>query len=73
MIPKIQELNFPEYATLTSADVEFNDMGEKSITAQVKISKAIVPDFDNWAVVFQDEKYIMPLRKPQGSVENEHN
>lgn len=73
MIPKIQELNFPEYATLTSADVEFNDMGEKNITAQVKISKAIVPDFDNWAVVFQDEKYIMPLRKPQGSVENEHN
>lgn len=46
-------------------------MGEKSITTQVKIDGDIVPDFSrDWEVEFQGEKYIMPLRIPQGAKEN---
>lgn len=74
MIPDIKELNFPkingkQYATLTHAEVDMADMGEKTITTKVKIDHDVKPDFSqDWAVVFQGEKYIMPLRKPQGSV-----
>lgn len=76
MIKDIQELNFPkidgkQYATLSHADVNIADMGEKTITTQVKIDGDIVPDFSyDWEVVFQGEKYIQPLRKPQGAKEN---
>lgn len=46
-------------------------MGEKTITTQVKIDGEIVPDFSfDWVVEFQGEKYIMPLRIPQGAKEN---
>lgn len=46
-------------------------MGEKTITTQVKIDGDIVPDFSqDWEVEFQGEKYIMPLRIPQGVKEN---
>lgn len=76
MIPAIQELNFPkkegkQYATLSHATVNLADMGEKTISTQVKIDGEIVPDFSyDWAVEFQGEKYIMPLRIPQGAKEN---
>lgn len=47
-------------------------MGEKTITTQVKIDGEIVPDFTfDWEVEFQAEKYIMPLRIPQGSKGND--
>lgn len=47
-------------------------MGEKTITTQVKIDGEIVPDFSfDWEVEFQGEKYIMPLRIPQGSKGND--
>ena len=50
MIPDIKELNFPkkdevQYATLTQASAIIADMGEKTITTQVKIDGDIVPDF----------------------------
>lgn len=76
MIPAIQELNFPkidgkQYATLSHATVNLADMGEKTISTQVKIDGDIVPDFSqDWEVEFQGEKYIMPLRQPQGAKEN---
>lgn len=76
MIPDIKELNFPkidgkQYATLTHATANIADMGEKTITTQVKIDGNIVPDFSfDWAVEFQGEKYIMPLRIPQGAKGN---
>lgn len=76
LIPDIKELNFPkvdgkQYATLTQATANIADMGEKTITTQVKIDGNIVPDFSHdWEIEFQGEKYIMPLRKPQGSKEN---
>lgn len=76
MIPDIVEVNFPkkngkQYASLNQATVNISDMGEKTITAQVKIDGEISPDFSfDWEVMFQGEKYIMPLRKPQGAKEN---
>lgn len=76
-ISDIKELNFPkidgkQYATLTQATVSLADMGEKTITSQIKIDGDIVPDFSfDWAVEFQGEKYIMPLRVPQGSKGND--
>lgn len=71
MIDKIQELNFPDYATLSSAEIKFADMGEKTITSQVKIDGDIAADFTHeWAVAYKGEKYIMPLRKPQGVKDN---
>lgn len=71
MIPDIKELNFPQYATLSQATVNIADMAEKSITSQVKIDGNITPDFStDWEVEFQGEKYIMPLRQPQGAKEN---
>lgn len=78
MIKDIKELNFPKregedksYATLSHATVSIADMAEKSITTQVKIDGDITPDFSkDWEVEFQGEKYIMPLRQPQGAKEN---
>lgn len=47
-------------------------MGEKIIATQVKIDGDIVPDFSyDWEVEFRGEKYVMPLRLPQGSKGNE--
>lgn len=60
-----------QYATLTQATVTMADMGEKTITTQVRIDGDIVPDFSqDWEVEFRGEKYIMPLRIPQGAKEN---
>lgn len=76
MIKEIKELNFPkiggkQYATLTQATVVLQDMAEKTITTQVRIDGEITPDFTyDWEVEFQGEKYIMPLRQPQGVKEN---
>lgn len=77
MIPAITELNFPkidgkQYATLTQATANIADMGEKTVTTQIKIDGEIVPDFSfDWEVEFQGEKFIMPLRIPAGSKDNE--
>ena len=72
MIPQIKEINFPEYATLSTATASLVDMGDKTITAQVKIDGAITPDFSyDWEIEFQGERYIQPLRKPQASKGNE--
>lgn len=77
MIRDIKEIEFPvlgggeKMATLHQATVTLEDMGEKTITAQVKIAGDIVPDFSrDWVVEFKGEKYIMPLRQPQGAKEN---
>lgn len=72
MIKDIQELNLPSYATLSSATVTLNDMGDRTISAQVKIDGYIVPDFSyDWEVEFKGERYIQPLRQPQASKGNE--
>lgn len=76
MIPDIKELNFAkkngkQYATMEQATVTLADMGEKTITSLIRIDGDIIPDFSyDWAVEFQGEKYIMPLRIPAGSKDN---
>ena len=53
MINQIKEINFPKYATLSQAKVSINDMGDMSISAQVKIDGAISPYFSyDWEVEF---------------------
>lgn len=71
MVKDIQELNFPNYATLSQADINIADMGEMSISAQLEIDGNIAPDFSyDWEIMFQGEKYIMPIHKPQGEKNN---
>ena len=71
MIHQITEINFPSYATLSSATATLNDMGNKLITAQVKIDGSITPDFSfDWEIEFKGERYIQPLREPQASKGN---
>ena len=68
MIKDITELNFPPYATLSQATVNIEDMGDNTITTQVKINGDISPDFSyDWEIMYKGEKYIMSLRKPQGT------
>ena len=72
MIKDIVEINFPEYATLSTATASLVDMGDKTITTQVKIDGAIAPDFSyDWEIEFQGERYIQPLREPQASKGND--
>lgn len=72
MIKDIVEINFPEYATLSTATASLVDMGDKTITTQVKIDGSITPDFSyDWEVEFQGERYIQPLREPQASKGND--
>lgn len=72
MIPQIKEINFPEYATLSTATATLVDMGDKTVTAQVKIDGSIVPDFSyDWEIEFQGERYTQPLREPQASKSND--
>lgn len=71
MTKDIRELNFPSYATLSNATVNEADMGEKTITATIKIDGKVVPDFSyDWEIEFNGEKYIHHLRKPQATKEN---
>lgn len=71
MIPAIKELNFPSYATLSQATITHNDMGERTISAQITIDGTIKPDFSyNWEVEFMGERYIHPLRTPQALKDN---
>lgn len=71
MIKDIREINFPDYATLEQATVTMNDMGDRSISTQVKIDGSVVPDFSyDWEVEFKGERYIHPVRTPQGTKDN---
>lgn len=72
MISRVTPLNFPDYATITSMQATLNDMGDKTISVQVKIDGAITPDFSyDWEVEFDGEIYIQPLREPQASKGND--
>lgn len=72
MIRGITEINFPEYATLSSATIVDNEMGDKTIETTVAIDASVVPDFSyDWEIEFKGERYIQPLRVPQGNKSNE--
>lgn len=78
MIPQIQEINFPSYATLHQATVNFATMGDRTISTQVRIDGDIVPEFgvtENGVfkpmeLVFRGERFILPVREPQARKDN---
>lgn len=70
MIPGITEINFPPYATLHQATVQFEEMGERTISTQVRIDGSVVPDFSGWALEFRGERFVLPTLKPQASKDN---
>ena len=71
MIKRPTPLNFPDYAICGRWEVNLADMDTKTITATLKFDGDITPDFSyDWEVEYNGEKYIMPLRKPQGSIED---
>lgn len=61
---------WPSYATLHQATVQFEEMGERTISTQVRIDGSIVPAFDGWALKFRDELFVLPTLKPQASKDN---
>lgn len=70
MIPQITEINFPEYATLHEATGSFADMGERTITTQVRIDGDVVPEFDGWELEFKGERFVLPVKEPQAQKNN---
>lgn len=70
MIPGITERNFPSYATLHQATITFEEMGERTISTQVRIDGDIVPSFDGWELEFNGETFVLPTLKPQASKDN---
>ena len=70
MIPAISEINFPSYATLNQATVSLQDMGERVITAQVKIDGDIVPDFTGWELEFKGERFVLTTDSPHATKDN---
>ena len=62
---------FPSAVEVKSASGTFPDMGARTITLQCRFDGQTTPDFTKvWEFVYKGNKYIMPLRKPQGSKEN---
>jgi len=71
MINDIKEINFPSYATISSATATIENMGDRSINATVKIYGQKKPDFSGpWEVEFLGDRYIQPLLEPQASKDN---
>ena len=66
------EGKFPENAIITQASVTLNDLGDKTISMQVKMENPTPSDFAyDWEVMFKGETYIQPLREPQVNKSNE--
>ena len=70
MIPAITEVNFPSYATLSQATVSLQEMGDRTISSQIKIDGDVVPSFDGWELRFKGERFILPVKEPQASKDN---
>lgn len=70
MIPGIKEINFPAYATLSNATAALAEMGDRTITTQVKIDGDVVPSFDGWELEFRGERFVLQIKDPQASKDN---
>lgn len=57
--------NEAQWATLHQATVTLSDMGDRTISTQVRIDGDHVPNFSNWWLEFKGEKFILPIRDPQ--------
>lgn len=72
MIPAIKEYfgAAGSYATLHQATISFAEMGERTITTQVRIDGDVVPDFEGWELEFRGERFVLPIREPQATKDN---
>lgn len=68
--PQGLQLGFPSYATLHQATVTFEEMGERTISTQVRIDGSVKPDFSGWELEFRGEYFVLPTLKPQASKDN---
>lgn len=57
-------------ASLHRATVQFEEMGERTITTQIKVDGSIVPSFNGWELEFRGETFVLPTLKPQAAKEN---
>ena len=77
MIPSITEHNsvtgenrLASYATLHQATIQLEEMGERTISTQIRIDGGVVPDFSGWELYWRGEKFVLPTLKPQASKDN---
>lgn len=75
MIPAITEIGFgpgtdKAYATLHQATVSLQEMGDRTITTQVRIDGDVAPDFSGWELRFKGERFILPIKEPQAAKDN---
>ena len=77
MIPAIQEYNsvtqqnrLASYATLHQATVSLQEMGERTISTQVRIDGSVVPDFNGWELRFKGERFVLNTKDPQAMKDN---
>lgn len=79
MIPQIKERRvvngvlqdgWPSYATMHEATVTLSEMGEHTISTQVRIDGDIVPDFEGWELEFKGERFVLPIKDPQAAKDN---
>lgn len=66
------ELKIPQGAILTNVAVTFREMDECEASVTAKFDGRLAADFNSdWEIESRGHKFIMPLRKPQGSADNE--
>lgn len=71
MIRDITEVRLPEGITLSQASCRVPNMDESTITATIKVGRDnAIDSTQDWVVVWRGVKYIMPIRKPQGTKGN---
>ena len=57
-------------ATLHQATVSFEEMGERTITTQIRVDGDIAPSFNGWELEFRGETFVLPTLKPQAAKDN---
>lgn len=68
----IKRIAMPEHARIVDVRVQQEFMGERTVSLTVHASHPTPSDFDKeWVVAFGGEGYVMPLRSPQASKDNE--
>lgn len=79
MITEIKEINFPSYATLHRATVSLTDMGERTISTELRIDGDITPEYGVWIdgvfhpmeLEFRGERFVLPVREPQAAKDDQ--
>ena len=57
-------------ATLHQATASFEEMGERTISTQIRVDGSIAPQFNGWELDFRGETFILPTLKPQAAKDN---